>query len=75
MLKASQAAQEQKALSASLALPEAQLRVLVPGGNKMTKPQLRAHVDKAVKKNMEYFTNRVARGGMYEEQKIYSEKK
>lgn len=71
MLRGNKGAQERNILQANLALPEAHLRGLVPGGAGMTRAQLHRHVEKATKKHIEYFTDRVARAGLRDEQKVY----
>ncbi|EJD44615.1 hypothetical protein AURDEDRAFT_137443 [Auricularia subglabra TFB-10046 SS5] len=71
MLRGNKGAQERSILQANLSLPEGHLRGLVPGGAKMSRAQLNKHVEQAVKKNIEYFTNRVARAGLRDEQKVY----
>lgn len=65
------ARQERAALEQNISLPEDHLRMRVPGGASMTRAQLYAYVEKATKKNMIHFVDRVARAGMFEEQQTY----
>lgn len=71
MMKSSKTRAEANVRQTHASIPDARLRELVPGGAGMSRTQLRAHVDKALTKNMPFFTDRIAKAGMKEEDMVY----
>ncbi|KZW02971.1 hypothetical protein EXIGLDRAFT_828752 [Exidia glandulosa HHB12029] len=70
-MKAGRARGEEQVMQQHLKIPDARLRELVPGGKSMARAQLRSHIQQAIKKNMPFFVDRIAKAGMKEEDQVF----
>lgn len=68
---AGKAESEATVLAAHRSIPVQKLRRLFAGSASMTDAEVRAHIDKAVKKNMSHFTDRAGKLVMQDEERVY----